>query len=118
MPAKGIRVDGSFNCAIRTTSTIVTASGTNPPQPIPERPMRGRRVIRIYNNGETVNNSRSNVDLVIGNRDVFFLGSAMQGYGLKLDEFIELPFDDAMIIYAIIDSSTGDSADLRSLELR
>lgn len=118
MPAKGIRIDGSFNCAIRTTSTIITASGTDPAQRVPTRAMPGRRSLRIMNNGRPGSSPRADVQLVVGDASVTFV-PVLDGFGLELDEFLELPFDDSVIVFAKISTAAGaESADLRTVELR
>ena len=119
MIAKGIRVDGSFDCRIRTTSTLISGDPADPPQPVPTRAMPGRRLLRIMNNGLIVDDVRVNIQVVIGNGDVKLSLLATQGFGLDLDEFIELPFDDSIIVYAISEGAgPGSPADLRTIELR
>lgn len=117
MPAKGIRVDSSFNCAIRTTSTIVTTGPGGPPQPVPARAMPGRRWLRIMNNGRLVDSERTDVQVLIGNRDVTF-NIPIKGFGLELDECIDLPFDDSIIVYAIVNITDDETAALRTIEIR
>jgi len=123
MPAKGIRIDGSFNCAIRTTSTIVTAKGTEPPQPVPTRPMHGRRCLRIMNNGRGDLSLRTDIQVMIGSSDASAdpIGpGTIIGFGLNIDEFIELPFDDSILVHAVavIPLPPEATVDLRTIELR
>ncbi len=114
MPAKGIKVDASYFGAIRTTSTVVAA---DVPQRVPQHAMRGRRWIRVFNNGRIEGATRINVKVTIGDGDVALRSmSDIQGFGLDIDEFVDLPFDDSILLYAIAEA--GETADLRTIELR
>lgn len=114
MPAKGIRVDASFDCGIRTTSTEVVS---DTPRRVPLHAMRGRRWIRVFNNGGIENGNRINVKVTIGDADVALQSTSdIQGFGLDIDEYVDLPFDDSINIYAI--AKSGETADLRTIELR
>ncbi len=114
MPAKGIRVDRSFDCAIRTASTEVASTA---PGRVPIDAMRGRRWIRILNNGRLENGVRVNVKVMIGVADALLASaSQQQGFGLDIDEFVDLPFDDSIIVYGIAEA--GETSDLRTIELR
>ncbi len=114
MPAKGIQVDASFDCAMRATSTEVDSTG---PRRVPLHAMRGRRWIRVLNNGGLENGTRINVKVMIGFADVLLASaSQQQGFGLDIDEFVDLPFDDSIIVYGIAEA--GETADLRTIELR
>lgn len=117
MPAKGIQIDASFDCAMRATSTLITAGPGGPPQPVPAQPMPGRRWLRIMNNGRIVDGQRVDVQVMIGNLDVTFV-NPIEGFGLEIDEFIDLPFDDSTIVYAIVNVTSDQTADLRTIELR
>lgn len=113
MPAKGIKVDGSFDCAIRTAATIVHGTGSHP---VPVRAMPGRRWIRILNIGRVEGGQRINVKVVIGDADVAMAASTAQGLGLNIDEFIDLPFDDSIALFAI--AEPNETTELRTIELR
>lgn len=117
MPAKGIQIDASFDCAMRATSTLITAGPGGPPQPVPARPMPGRRWLRIMNNGRIVDGQRVDVQVMIGNQDVSFV-PPIEGFGIEIDEFIDLPFDDSIIVYAVVNLAETPTADLRTIELR
>lgn len=114
MPAKGIKVDGSYNCAIRTTATEVAGDA---PRRVPLHSMRGRRWIRVFNNGREEGASRINVKVMVGLGDVSLASASdQQGFGLDIDEFVDLPYDDSMIVYGIAEA--GETADLRTIELK
>lgn len=113
MPAKGIKVDGSFNCAIRTTATEVASDA---PRRMPLHAMRGRRWIRILNVGRVDGGQRINVKVVIGDADVAMAASTAQGFGLDIDEFIDLPFNDSITIFAV--AEPNETTELRTIELR
>ncbi len=117
MAAKRIQVDASFDCAMRATSTLITAGPGGPPQPVPARPMPGRRWLRIMNNGRIVDGQRVDVQVMIGNQDVTFV-PPIEGFGIEIDEFIDLPFDDSIIVYAVVNLAETPTADLRTIELR
>jgi len=117
MPAKGIQIDASFDCAMRVTSTLITAGPGGPPQAVPARPMPGRRWLRIMNNGRIVAGQRADVQVMIGNQDIAFV-NPIEGFGLEIDEFIDLPFDDSIAVYAIVNVTDNETADLRTIELR
>ncbi len=113
MPANGIRVDASFDCSIRTTSTEVVSDA---PRRVPLHAMRGRRWIRVFNNGREEGGARISVKVMIGDASVSLMSSSdQQGFGLDIDEFIDLPFDDSIIVYGIAEA--GEAADLRVIEL-
>ncbi len=112
MPAKGIRIDGSFNCAIRTTATEVSG---DVPQRVPLHALRGRQWIRIYNNGGLENGMRVNVKVVIGDSGVALTSTTAQGFGVDIDEYVDLPFDDSIRVFAI--AEPNKTADLRTIEL-
>ena len=114
MPPKGIKVDASLDCAIRTTSTEVASDA---PQRVPQHAMPGRRRIRIFNNGRIEGATRINVKVMIGLADVSLASpSGLQGFGLDIDEFVDLPFDDTIMVHGIAEA--GETADLRTIELR
>jgi len=72
--------------------------------------------MRVFNNGREESGQRVNVKVMIGNGDVVLTGSAERGFGLDIDEFVDLPFDDSIVVYAIAES--GETAELRAIELR
>ncbi len=113
MPAKGIKVDGSFNCAIRTTATEIAGDA---PRRVPLHAMHGRRWIRILNVGRVEGGQRVNVKVVIGDADVAMTASTAQGFGLDIDEYVDLPFDDSISPFAI--AEPNETAELRTLELK
>ena len=116
MSAKGVKVDASFGCALRATSTLITAGPGGPPQPVPARPMPGRRWLRIMNNGRIVDGQRADVQVMIGNQDITFV-NPIQGFGIEIDEYIDLPFDDTIVVYAVVNVAGDETADLRTIEL-
>lgn len=114
MLPKGIRVNSSHDCEVRTTSTEVVSAA---PRRVPQHAMRGRRWIRIFNNGGLEGGNRINVKVTIGDADVALQSTSdIQGFGLDIDEYVDLPFDDSINIYAI--AEPGETADLRTVELR
>ena len=116
--ARRIRVDSSFSCRIRTASTRVTArGGVDPPQPVPATPMPGRKVLRIMNYGVFASPGQ-NIQLVIGDQGVRWeAGGPIEGFGLELYESVEIPVDDGVAVFALLDPGTLADADLRTFEL-
>ena len=85
--------------------------------------MKGRRWLRILNYGGHDGNQRIDIPVVIGDRGVRWLPAPpqrMKGFVMRLDEFVDLPIDDSIIIYAIVANFAPEEfpADLRTIELR
>lgn len=113
MPATPIQIDGSFDCAIRTTATPVVGGTASR---VPATSMPGRRWIRVLNIGRIEGGQRINVKVVVGGPDVALTALTAQGYGLDIDEYIDLPFDESIGVFAI--AEPNETAELRTVELR
>jgi hypothetical protein len=117
-----LKIDTSFSCRMRTTQLTITATGTDPPQPVPATPMPGRKLLIILNNDNGEAPVTGNTRVVIGDERIFYNSSVnppAEGYGLLKFESIALPVDDKTIVYAIQDVNDPNpgSADLRTIEV-
>ena len=58
---------------------------------------------------------RVNVKVVIGDSGVALTSTTAQGFGVDIDEYVDLPFDDSIRVFAI--AEPNKTADLRTIEL-
>lgn len=118
-----LRIDTSFSCRIRTGRTLIASQAdVSGPQPVPARPMPGRRWLRIFNHGLVDVTPIQDAFVVVGDQSIRWNSTTpfdWSGYGLQLLEFVDLAVDETVPVYAMADVllQTGARVDLRTIEL-